>query len=171
MTFTDPVALVVGAVLLLWGRKLYWLALGGLGFFLGHGLAREYLELDAGVELAVAVAIGVAGALLAVVAQKIAVTVGGLAIGGFLAYYLALPWAAELGVLIWGLTLVGAVLGVVLAALLFEAALIVVSSLVGATLITQAFTLARVHESWVFLVLLVLGVLLQSRGRQPRRRG
>lgn len=171
LTLSDPLALAVGAVLLLWGRRLYWLALGGLGFFLGLGLARQYLELDAGVELVLAVIVGIAGAVLAVVAQKIAVTVGGFAIGGFLAYYLALPWAAELGGLVWGVALVGAVIGVVLAALLFEAALVVVSSLVGATLVTQALSLARIHETWVFAVLLVVGVLVQARGRRPRRRG
>lgn len=171
MTYTDLLTLAVGAVLLLWGRKLYWLALGGLGFFLGLALARQYLEVDPGFELVVAVAAGIAGAVLAIVAQKIAVTVGGLAIGGFLAYYLALPWAAELGWGIWVIALVGAVLGVALAAFLFEAALIVVSSLVGATLIAQTLALARMHEAWVFLVLLAAGVMVQSWGRRPGRRG
>ncbi|HEX9732663.1 MAG TPA: DUF4203 domain-containing protein [Thermoanaerobaculia bacterium] len=170
MTYSDPLELAVGAVLLLWGRRLYWLALGGLGFVLGLALAQELLDLDAGVELILAVVAGLAGAVLAVVAQKIAVTVGGFVIGAVLAYHAASPWAADLGWGIWWIALLGAVVGVCFAAFLFEAALIVVSSLVGALLITQGLDLERGHETWVFLVLLAIGVMVQSRSRSRARR-
>lgn len=166
MTYSDPLKLAVGAVLLLWGRRLYWLALGGLGFVIGLGLARQYLNVDAGVELIVAVVAGLAGAFLAVVAQKIAVTIGGFGIGAVLAYSLASPWKADLDTGIWWIAFLGAVVGVCFSAFLFEAALIVVSSLVGALLITQGLYLTDVQESWGILVLLAVGVLAQSRGKR-----
>ena len=166
MTYSDPLKLAVGAVLLLWGRRLYWLALGGLGFVLGLDLARQYLHLDAGAELIVAAVAGLAGAFLAVVAQKVAVTVGGFGIGAVLAYTLASPWAADLRSGIWWIAILGAVAGVCFAAFLFRAALIVVSSLVGALLITQGLALTQTQESWVLLVLLAVGVMVQSRGKR-----
>ena len=109
---------------------------------------------------------GLAGAFLAVVAQKVAVTVGGFGIGAVLAYTLASPWAADLRSGIWWIAILGAVAGVCFAAFLFRAALIVVSSLVGALLITQGLALTQTQESWVLLVLLAVGVMVQSRGKR-----
>ncbi len=160
--------IVVGGILLIYGRRLYWLALGGVGFAIGLFLAERYLAFSSMVELGVAFLAGVLGAVVAVVAQKIAVTLGGFFLGAYLAYMLAQPWAAELEYQIWWVAVLGAVLGVCFAAFLFDAALIVVSSLVGAGLVVRAIELEPLHQTWAYLGLMIFGVMLQSRERARR---
>jgi len=168
----DYLAIALGIALLIFGRKLYWLALGGLGFFGGLWLAHRFLDLGStGLELGIAFLLGIVGAVVAVTAQKIAIAVGGFLIGGWAVLWLAHPYYPELGGWLWLLAIVGAALGVVFAAILFEAALIVLSSLVGAGLISHASQLGRPRETWLFIILLGIGVMVQSsRRRKVRRR-
>ncbi len=167
MAYSDPVALVAGAVLLLFGRRLYWLALAGLGFLLGLVLAPKYFEVSGEIELVVALLAGVAGALFAVLAQKLAVALAGFGLGAVIAYYLALPYAESLAYQIWWVALLGAVLGLCFAAFLFQAALVATSVIVGAMLVTRGLYLDRDQEIWVFLVLAVVGLVVQTRGKKP----
>ena len=52
MTATDLFAIGLGIALLAMGRRLYWLALGGVGFFAGLWLAGRFLHLpSSGLEL------------------------------------------------------------------------------------------------------------------------
>lgn len=169
MTYSDPVALVAGAVLLLFGRRLYWLALAGLGFLLGLELAPKYLQVSREIELVVALLAGVAGALFAVLAQKLAVRLAGFGLGAVIAYYLALPYAESLAYEIWWVALLGAVLGLCFAAFLFDAALVVTSVIVGAMLLTRGLYLDRGQEIWVFLVLALVGLVVQTRGGIARQ--
>ncbi|MCP4662841.1 MAG: hypothetical protein GY856_46200 [bacterium] len=167
----DYIAIAIGIALLVFGRKLYWLVLGGLGFLGGLWLASRYLDLgSAGLELGIAFLLGIVGAVAAVMAQKIAIAVGGFLIGGAAVLWLAQPYAPELGVWLWLLAILGAALGVFFAAILFEAALIVLSSLVGAGLIANASQLGRPRETWLFIILLGIGVMVQSARHRKLRR-
>lgn len=160
--------ILIGALLLLWGKKLYWLALGALGFIVGRWLAQDVLELGRNdLELAISVVLGLLGAFLAIFAQKIAVRLGGFLAGGVLAYALAAPQIAP-GPALWAALIVGAILGMVLAMLLFSAALVLVSSLVGANLMAHYLFAGSSWEVWAFLVLFGVGVLVQSRGKKSR---
>jgi len=79
---------LVGAFLLGFGRSLYWLFVGGVGFLAANTLASRLLEGSPRMlVLAIAVAAGLLGALLAILLQKFAV---GLA--GFLAGSWARSW-------------------------------------------------------------------------------
>lgn len=172
---SDPVAIGLGVVLLLLGRRLYWMALAGLGFLLGLWLAGHVLDLRSGwLELGLGLGAGLVCALLARVAQKIAIGIGGFVLGGAGGFWLA-SWfepaaGAELGPWIWLAPLVGALLGVALARPLFEASLVAFSALAGALLITSRSHLGTTHETWVFLVLVLVGVIAQSRTDSRRRR-
>ncbi len=166
MSFSDPFTLAAGVVLLFFGRKLYWLAMGGLGFFFGQHLAEQQLNVAAEMQLGLAVLAGIVGIVLAVVVKKIAVTIGGFAIGAILAYHVAQPWAADLDTGIWWVTLLGAVLGICFAAFLLEAALTVVSSAVGAILVVSVLPLEADHQIWAVGGLAALGILVQSRGKK-----
>lgn len=158
----DVIPIVVGTLLLLFGRKLYWLALGALGFFLGLTLAERNLEASGQTELIVAGVAGVAGVVFAYVAEKLAVTLGGFAIGAVLAYYLAQPYAEQLSYQIWFVVLVGALLGICFAAFVFKAAVIVVSALVGALLVTRGLLLEPPYEMAVFAALALVGIAIQT---------
>lgn len=174
-TATHTLALGIGIALLFAGRKLYWLALGGIGFFLGIYLADRFLDLHStGLELGIGFLIGIIGAYLAAAAQRMAISLGGFFIGGSLAYWTAISLGAPLhwqpGMWIWAVTLLGAVIGAFLASLLFETSLVALTSLIGALLIVRISTIGQPHETWLFLILLAIGMIAQSGGQKRRRR-
>lgn len=174
-TATHLFAIVLGVVLLMRGRKLYWLALGGVGFFLGLWLAGRFLDLQSGgLGLGIGFLIGILGAYLTTAAQRFAVALGGFAVGGAFAYW-ATAWLApslDLQPGPWWLVvaLLGAMIGSFFAAVLFEASLVALTALLGALLIARASLLGPPHESWLFLILLMVGMLAQSGGEKQRRR-
>lgn len=162
--YSNYVALAVGVGVLFFGRKLYWLAVGGLGFVIGLYLAGRYMtEAPFWMEVAVALAAGIVGAFLTVLAQKAAIAVAGLVLGAVIVYTLCQPFAVDLATGIWWLTFLGAVLGLCFATFLFEAAVIVVSSIVGTMLILGSFDLPDLYKTWGFLALVCVGVMVQSR--------
>ena len=170
---TDVFALAVGVVLLAYGRRLYWLALGAVGFFGGIWIAGRAAELDSSaLGLGVSFLIGVLGAVLAVFAQRMAIGLGGFFIGGALAYWtaawLAVPLSWQPGPWLWAAAIAGAVFGTLLAAMLFETALAILTATFGALLVAKACHVGPSFESWLFLILLCIGMLVQS-GRGGRR--
>ncbi len=173
-TATHLLAFAVGIALLIAGRKLYWLALGGVGFFLGLWLADQVLDLrSSGLELGLGFLLGVLGAFLAAAAQRLAIGLGGFFIGGWLAYSVAAWGVATLqwpsGPWIWFAAGLGALFGTLVGSFLFEASLVALSALVGALLIAQTSHIGQPHESWLFLILLAVGMVAQS-GRSRRAR-
>lgn len=169
LTTIDIVALLLGLSLLVFGRRLYWIALGGLGFFTGLWLCGHFLSRSStGLELGIAFLVAVLGAWFAIWAQKMAIGVGGFILGGAGGFWLAtsilaptLQWQMELG--IWIVTGAGAIFGVFVGALLFDATLIFLSSLVGAYLMASRSDLGHPRDLWLLLILLCVGILLQSR--------
>ncbi len=63
---------------------------------------------------------------------------------------------------IWLFSLLGGVLGAILALLLLGWALIILSSLIGASLICQALPLPQATSALCFIVLAAVGILVQS---------
>ncbi len=174
LTSSDLVAFCLGGLLLLLGRKLFWLALGGVGFLAGVWLAGGVLALQSGwLELGLGLLIGIAGAFLAIFAQKIAVAVAGFVLGGGAALWIASFFESALRgqpeVLLLGIALVGAIVGAVVAPPLFEASLAAVTSVVGALLIVSGSQLNPPQETWLFVGLVVVGLMVQSTGGDRRR--
>jgi hypothetical protein len=64
----------------------------------------------------------------------------------------------------WLIYLVGAIIGVILVSLLFDWAIISLSALAGASLILGAFSLEAGFARLAFLVLVIIGVVVQSGG-------
>lgn len=166
-----PVAgLVVGALLLFAGRRLFWFLVGAVGFLAGFYLAEQLLALDElWPALLVGILAGLAGAFLAVLLQRVAIGLAGFLVGGSAAVAVAEaafgPQEGE-----WILFLVFGVLSAVILALVFEAALIVLSSLLGAAIVLDAAPVDGVEGVVPFLVLAALGMAAQSATR-PRREG
>lgn len=170
----SPTALTqiaLGGVLLLFGRRLFWLLVGAAGFFAGVLLAETYLV--AGSEIlrwAVGLAVGLLAALAVVFLQRFAISLGGAVAAGYSIYwYLGLTWQPLQG-WHWGLVAAGAVIGLLVAQAVFDFGLIFLSSLAGATLILENLEGAPVASRWLFLVLVVLGATVQA-STLPERRG
>src|ERR1700745_406302 len=82
--FTVPaVSALIGVVILFFGRKLFWLCVAAVGFLAGIELAPHLVnEPSSLLQLAVAIVLGLLGALLAFLLQKIAIAIVGFLAGG-----------------------------------------------------------------------------------------
>jgi hypothetical protein len=171
LPYSNYVIIAIGAAVLLAGRKLYWLAVGGLGFVAGLYLVNRYMAgMAFWTQVAIAVVVGIVGAFLTVLAQRIAISLAGIIVGASLVNAICQPFAVDLDTGIWWLTFLGAVLGLCFAAFLFEATVVVVTSCVGAVLILGSVVLAPAYKPWAFLGLVCLGLAVQSRQEGLSRR-
>lgn len=156
-------SVLVGVVLLLLGRQLYWVFVAGVGFAASMGLVTRLAEIDsAPLTLLIAVAAGVVGALLAVWLQRAAIGLAGFFAGGYVVLALLDLAGLQAPALSWVLALVGGVIGVILTLVLFDWGLIALSSLAGAGAIVRALDLMRPTTIVVFLVLVVAGIAIQG---------
>jgi len=156
------VTILVGLVLLIWGRKLFWLAVGVIGFVTGLALAFQWTQAEPGwVVVLIALLAGVIGAVLASLAQKIAVGVAGFLTGGYAAAWLAQLAGIRPDPWVWILLIIGGIIGAGIALSLLEPALIGLTALAGAALVAQAIRAGPVISALVFVVLLVVGVVIQ----------
>jgi hypothetical protein len=159
---------VLGGVLLVAGRRVFWLFVAGVGFVIGLSLVPRLLpHQPEWVILAGAAVLGVLGAALAQFAQQAAISVVGFLGGGWLTLSLLSTPVGGVGIPQWVVFIVGGIIGVILLSMLFEWGLVLLSSLVGANLLTSALMrLLPALDVPVFVVFLVLfgaGVLIQGR--------
>lgn len=169
----DIVQAVLGMVLLLTGRKLYWLFVGVVGFAVGIGLAQAYLQGENDIVLVViALVAGFIGVLLALFLQRLAVGAAGFLAGGYAAVRIVEMLRLELGSAEWVVYLVAGLVSAALVAALFDWALILLSSLTGASMMTS-IELIHLNE-WVrvfiLVLLFVIGFSIQSAGMRDERR-
>jgi hypothetical protein len=173
---TRPVALIAGALLLIAGRRLFWLFVGIVGFFAGYSLAFQLFHLrEPGAQLLLAVVAGLVGIALALFAQKLAIAVAGFLVGAyFVAALLGVSPSAGVAALTPTqdlIVLVGGIVAAVLAVSLFDVALVVLSSLAGASLVSDALQMSVSSRWLVVAVLAVVGIAVQLGGlRRGRRR-
>jgi hypothetical protein len=151
---------LIGVILLLFGRRLFWLFVGAAGFVAGLTFARELAFPQAQwTVLLVAIVAGLIGAVVSVFLQQIAIAVAGFLLGGYVATSLFLSAGQTTsGSLLY---VIGGVVGALLVVTLFDYALIVLSSLAGATLLAQAIGREQAVSVLVFVVALVVGLAAQ----------
>jgi len=157
------ISVVLGIILLLFGRPLYWAFVAIAGFFVGMALANHWLaDQQPWIRILVAVAAGIVGAVLGIFVQRLAFAIGGFFAGG----YLALAVTQQMNIAgdpqIW--MVVGGILGAIIAALIMDWAIIVLSSLVGAAAIVNPFQ-AKLDAQILpaaFLILAVIGIVFQG---------
>src|SRR5215470_2109713 len=141
-SYAALVGVLIGVVILFFGRKLFWLCVAAGGFALGVEVAPHLVHEPSPVlALLIALVLGLVGALLALFLQKIAIAVLGFLAGGYLANGIADAFFihyAQYSTLVF---VVGGIIGAILLLAVFDWALIVVSSLIGAHLIQSAILL------------------------------
>ena len=119
--------------------------------------------------LTFAIVLGFIGALLALFLQKIAITIAGFLAGGKLAIAIAAAFLVQPAQYYWITFLIGGIVGAVLLLVLFDWALIALSSVVGAYLILSAFSLPASGTSILFIALVAVGVIVQAASLRRRR--
>jgi hypothetical protein len=156
--------LVIGVLLLIFGRKVFWLFLGGIGFLAGMTLALKFIGGESTSALWITGLIGgLVGAALAVFIQKVATAVAGFVGGGMLGYVIAHMAGWQTEHFPWIPVLVCGVLGILFATFLFKWALTVLSSGVGAYMIVEAFDLPAFLSTFLVIVLAIAGIVIQVR--------
>jgi hypothetical protein len=162
-TTTPIVGALIGAVILFFGRKLFWLCVAAVGFAAGVEVAPHLIhEPSPMMALTLALVLGFVGALLALFLQKIAIAIAGFFAGGKLAVAIGASLFVQQAQSYWLTFLIGGVIGTVLLLVLFDWALIFMSSIVGAHLIQNAVNLPAMGTGILFSVLVVLGVIVQA---------
>ena len=155
--------IIIGAVLLLFGRNSFWLFVGCIGFAVGLQYAPLLWDVKSPAVLIVLSSItGVVGAILAVVFQKIAIGLAGFAGGAYITINLSHFIGLERENLLWLLCIFGGIIGAIVLFMVFDWALIVVSSFTGALLIVQTAELNPQTRVWLLFVLFVFGMIIQT---------
>ena len=156
---------VLGFLLLITGRKLYWLFVGGIGFVLGVQLASMAFSSESEIVLiTIALIAGIIGIILAFFAQRLAVAIAGFISGGLILLNLSTLINFTFGLPDWLLFILGGIVGVLFVAWLFDWALVILSALMGAYLLVGLLNLDGWLSLAVIALLFLIGVIVQTRG-------
>lgn len=153
--------LLAGLCALLLGRQLFWLFVAAVGFAVGMEVgARIFAGSPPLVVLTVSVIAGAAGAVLARAAEELMIAVIGFVAGSYLGTMLLVTLTPYPGRTIWFALFGGGVVGAVLLRAVFNWALIVLSSLVGAGIILRGLDVQ--FSPLAYLGLTAIGILVQA---------
>jgi hypothetical protein len=150
---------ILGGALLLAGRKLFWLFVGAVGFITGLQLASSFWQGPETLALVFGLIIGVIFALLAIFLQTITIGIAGFLAGGYILNAMAVMFGLEAGLIIY---IIGGIIGLALVIFLFDWAIITLSSLAGASLLVQAFLTEGGAGGLIFMILFLIGVIVQG---------
>lgn len=170
--------LIVGAVLALLGRKLFWLFVGGLGFMAGYSYTEAFIgQQPEYIVVLIGIVAGVVGALLAVFLQGLAVGLAGFVAGGFITLEILRVTQFDPGQFTWLICFGGGILGTALLVFIFDWALIILSTVIGGSMVVKSLPLDPQFEMWSFLAIVVVGCAVQAKlmdmgpeGENRRRR-
>ncbi|HEX9841071.1 MAG TPA: hypothetical protein VGA72_17105 [Anaerolineales bacterium] len=156
------ISLILGVALLVAGRNLFWLFVGAAGFVTGMQLATQFWQGPELLAIIIGLVVGVIFALLAIFLQSVAIGIAGFLAGGYILTVLAGMIGLNQGAFSWIVYIIGGIIGVLLVIFLFDWAIITLSSLAGASLITQALLLPNGIGGVIFIALVIVGVVIQG---------
>lgn len=161
--------LLAGGLILLFGRRLFWLFVAASGFVLGARVAAELAGRESDVLMVViGLCLGVIGAVASIFLQRIVVAGAGFVAGGYLIFTLANELHQE--AIAWIGFAVGGVVGAILVSVLFDWTLIGLSALFGSALVAQSLPVRPSTSALLFVAFTMLGCVIQAKqlSRRPR---
>ena len=161
--------IILGIALLFFGRKAFWLFVGAVAFVAAMTFIPKYMQLQQPTLFYAALGVGVVAASAGFFVEKIALRVAGFLAGGYVFISLwekfvpseSLPW--------WLPFVIGGILGAVLLSFLFDWALIALSSVTGAFLITQQLHVEPNVNLGLLAVLAVVGIVVQVKMKRRKK--
>lgn len=156
--------IIAGLALLLFGRKLFWLFVAIAGFLFAQEIVPVlFADLSQWQQLAIALVLGCLGALLAVFMQRLAFAFGGFFAGIYLAARIIQPFIGAndhtLLLVMFGMGSIGAIIAV----LLTDQVITLLSCVIGAGAIVGALQLGREPAIVLFVILTGAGFLFQEK--------
>ncbi len=164
------VRIIFGILLLFFGHRLFWLLAAIVGFLFGLQLAAELGGTWPGwLQLLVSIGLGLVMAILAVVSVRIAAMIVGFLVGWIVIGEALAILGLHLGTINWVLLVLGGIVGAVLALMVFDLGLVVLTALAGATTIVGALAVITAtsprNPALILLgiVLALIGIIFQWR--------
>ena len=154
--------LILGFLLVFAGRTMFWLCVGAVGFLVGVQSV-TYLGLSTTdlTGLLISIGCGLLGIVLAVAFEWLMVVFGvGFLGGGYLLMSIFPPTIGQESYS-WLIFVVGGIVGLCLMVIVFDWTLIMISSLLGSTLIVNAFHGTVGFRELLFVGCMVLGISVQ----------
>ncbi len=162
--------LITGGALLLLGRSLFWLFVAGAGFAAAWQFVPDVLNVQSQILLiGISLAAGLIGALLAIFLQQLAILLAGFVAGGYFLLTVLGIFGVTMGRYNWLPFVIGGLMGALLMAALFQWALIILSSLAGASLVVQSIHLEPTMELLVLIGLFIVGMVIQATSMRGQR--
>ncbi len=161
--------ILLGIGLLTAGRRLFWLFVAAAGFVAGVQITLRSWDGPEWMAIVVGLAVGILFALLAIFFRVVAIYIAGFLAGGSVLLSLATIFGVDSGAFTWVLYIVGGILGAILIGVLFDWAIITLSSLAGAALIIESVEIQPSMASLAFLVLVLAGIIIQGLGMRKEK--
>ncbi len=163
MTISAFLTLALGILLLLFGRRAFWIFVAVAGFIAGLTFAPQFMSGQSElVILLIAIVAGIIGAFLAIMLEWLAILIAGFLAGAYLATSLAVSLGMTIAAGNWVIYIIGGIIGLLLVATLFDWAIIILSVLLGAEIIMHFLGTSVSAYYWlVFLGLIVVGIVVQ----------
>jgi hypothetical protein len=121
----------------------------------------------------IAIIAGIAGAILAVIMEGLAILIAGFLAGGYLMTKLLVHIGYSVSADPYLIYIIGGIIGLLLVAVFFDKAIIFLSALLGAEILLPLFHISRSAYWLFFIVLVVAGIAVQAgiwRRRYPFKR-
>jgi len=161
---TPLIHVAAGIFLLVGGRKFFWFFVGAIGFITGLTFADQIPAVDSPVIiLATGIILGIIGIVIALFMQSFAIFAGGFLAGSYIAYMIVASFGLIPRELFWIAYIAGGIAGAILLFFLFDWALIALSSIAGASIIINTFTLDPEIETVIVIVLALSGIFIQTK--------
>ncbi len=159
---------LVALVLLTAGRRMFWLFVGCVGFIAGYNLAPEVLtQASSDTILVIGLILGFMGMFLAFFIQRAAIAISGFLAGCYITLAVLEMVSYDPAGLFLLLVALGGLLGVLMLFALFDVALVVLSSVAGASLMVETLAPAAPYASLLLVGLAIFGMLFQFRMLSP----
>lgn len=155
--------IAVGVIVLLAGRRLFWMFVAAVGFGIAFALsARLLVGWSEWAIVLIALLVGTIGAVLAVLVQQAAIGLAGFLAGGYGLVAMLQIFQLKWSVPEWLFFVIGGIVGAVLVAVIFDWALILLSSILGSSLVAQSIDLPLTLNAAVMFVLILVGISYQA---------
>jgi hypothetical protein len=159
----DLLRFLLGLILVITGRRLYWFFVGVMGFLVGVVYAPQIFPGQTpAMQLVLALVAGFVGASIALFLQSFMVGLAGFVAGGFIVTRILQALTINTSGYGWIPFVIGGVIGAALVAILFNWALVILSSLAGAILVSQSLPTSLQIQGVIFVVLLLVGIVVQA---------
>jgi hypothetical protein len=155
------ITMIVGIALLTMGRRLFWLFIAVAGFYFGLLVASRFLADFEAAALPIAAILAIGGAILAFFLQRLALSAAGFLFGGYLALTILAPDTLTIGWPMAALFIGGGLTGALLATLVFNWALVILTALTGSLLIIQSAPIQPPLLTLLAATLFLIGMALQ----------